>query len=169
MESKRVVSRARAEQFATEVGGILCETSAKENWGVTELFSKVRLHSYFLELGAARTGTGIIEDFIVLLLNFYSDRHHFFFTAVDDTTGGGSCQGRAGHHLSTPEMSRFWSASVTPNVCVQCRPIFCRCRGPRDPSATRFCTPVYEKLVIKLLFFSWSSHCFDAIQHLWCP
>lgn len=41
MESKRVVSRARAEQFATEVGGILCETSAKENWGVNELFAKV--------------------------------------------------------------------------------------------------------------------------------
>lgn len=41
MESKRVVSRARAEQFATEVGGILCETSAKENWGVNELFARV--------------------------------------------------------------------------------------------------------------------------------
>eukprot|EP00903_Cladosiphon_okamuranus_P011941 g11215.t1 len=41
MESKRVVSRARAEHFATEVGGILCETSAKENWGVNELFAKV--------------------------------------------------------------------------------------------------------------------------------
>lgn len=42
MESKRVVSRARAEQFAAEVGGILCETSAKENWGVNELFTKVK-------------------------------------------------------------------------------------------------------------------------------
>lgn len=44
MESKRVVSRARAEQFAAEVGGILCETSAKENWGVNELFTKVTGH-----------------------------------------------------------------------------------------------------------------------------
>ena len=43
MESNRVVSRARAQQFATEVGGILCETSAKENWGVNELFTKVRV------------------------------------------------------------------------------------------------------------------------------
>ncbi|CAN0515243.1 unnamed protein product, partial [Ectocarpus sp. 12 AP-2014] len=41
MESKRVVSRARAEHFATEVGGIICETSAKENWGVNELFARV--------------------------------------------------------------------------------------------------------------------------------
>lgn len=41
MESQRVVSRARAEQFATDVGGLLCETSAKENWGVQELFLKV--------------------------------------------------------------------------------------------------------------------------------
>lgn len=41
MESKRVVSKARAEQFASEVGGLLCETSAKENWGVNELFSRV--------------------------------------------------------------------------------------------------------------------------------
>ena len=41
MESKRVVSRARAEHFATEVGGIICETSAKENWGVNELFTRV--------------------------------------------------------------------------------------------------------------------------------
>lgn len=45
MEDKRIVSRARAEQFATEVGGLLCETSAKENWGVNELFSKVRVFS----------------------------------------------------------------------------------------------------------------------------
>lgn len=41
MESKRVVSKARAEQFASEAGGLLCETSAKENWGVNELFTRV--------------------------------------------------------------------------------------------------------------------------------
>ncbi|CAM9221804.1 unnamed protein product [Choristocarpus tenellus] len=41
MESKRVVSRARAEQFASTVDGLLFETSAKENWGVSELFTKV--------------------------------------------------------------------------------------------------------------------------------
>ncbi|CAM9484308.1 unnamed protein product [Discosporangium mesarthrocarpum] len=41
MESRRVVSKARAEQFAASVNALLCETSAKENWGVNELFSKV--------------------------------------------------------------------------------------------------------------------------------
>lgn len=41
MDSKRVVSKARAEQFAGDVGALLCETSAKENWGVNELFAQV--------------------------------------------------------------------------------------------------------------------------------
>lgn len=37
----RVVSRARAEQFAESISAIYMDTSAKENFGVNELFQKV--------------------------------------------------------------------------------------------------------------------------------
>ena len=60
MESKRVVSRARAEHFATEVGGILCETSAKENWGVNELFARVRGKASLHVLVTACTSSGLL-------------------------------------------------------------------------------------------------------------
>mmetsp|Transcript_1210 Transcript_1210/g.1587 ORF Transcript_1210/g.1587 Transcript_1210/m.1587 type:complete len:220 (-) Transcript_1210:351-1010(-) len=41
LEGQRVVSRARAEAYARTIGAIYCETSAKENWGVTEIFEQV--------------------------------------------------------------------------------------------------------------------------------
>ena len=37
----RQVSRARAEQFARSIGAIILDTSAKENFGVAELFASV--------------------------------------------------------------------------------------------------------------------------------
>lgn len=37
----RVVSRARAEQFAESISAIYMDTSAKENFGVNELFQRV--------------------------------------------------------------------------------------------------------------------------------
>ena len=42
LADERVVSRARAEQFARSINAIIHETSAKENFGVAELFAKVR-------------------------------------------------------------------------------------------------------------------------------
>lgn len=41
LESLRVISRSRAEQFAQRVNAILYETSAKENYGVEEIFRKI--------------------------------------------------------------------------------------------------------------------------------
>lgn len=41
LESLRVISRSRAEQFAQRVNAILYETSAKENFGVEEIFKKI--------------------------------------------------------------------------------------------------------------------------------
>jgi Ras-related protein Rab-22 len=41
LESLRVISRSRAEQFAQRVNAILYETSAKENFGVEEIFRKI--------------------------------------------------------------------------------------------------------------------------------
>lgn len=41
LADERVVSRARAEQFARSINAIIHETSAKENFGVAELFAKV--------------------------------------------------------------------------------------------------------------------------------
>ena len=41
MEDQRVVSRTRAEQFASRVNAIMYETSAKENVGVEEIFKKI--------------------------------------------------------------------------------------------------------------------------------
>ncbi len=41
LESQRVISRSRAEQFAQRVNAILYETSAKENFGVEEIFKKI--------------------------------------------------------------------------------------------------------------------------------
>ena len=38
---KRVVSRARSETFANSIDAILIDTSAKDNFGVTELFQRV--------------------------------------------------------------------------------------------------------------------------------
>lgn len=41
LEDQRVVSRTRAEQFASRVNAIMYETSAKENVGVEEIFKKI--------------------------------------------------------------------------------------------------------------------------------
>jgi GTPase SAR1 family protein len=41
LESSRVVSRSRADEFAKRVNAILYETSAKENFGVEEIFKKI--------------------------------------------------------------------------------------------------------------------------------
>jgi GTPase SAR1 family protein len=41
LESSRVVSRSRADDFAKRVNAILYETSAKENFGVEEIFKKI--------------------------------------------------------------------------------------------------------------------------------
>ena len=41
LESSRVISRSRAEQFAQRVNAILYETSAKENFGVEKIFKKI--------------------------------------------------------------------------------------------------------------------------------
>ncbi|KAG5185853.1 P-loop containing nucleoside triphosphate hydrolase protein, partial [Tribonema minus] len=38
LEERRVVSRARAEEFAASIGAAVVETSARENWGVARLF-----------------------------------------------------------------------------------------------------------------------------------
>lgn len=37
----QVVSKLRAQQYAASIKAILFETSAKENWGVTELFQRI--------------------------------------------------------------------------------------------------------------------------------
>lgn len=41
LEGERIVSKARAESFAQRVNALLFETSAKENYGVDELFRKI--------------------------------------------------------------------------------------------------------------------------------
>lgn len=41
LESSRVISRSRADEFAKRVNAILYETSAKENFGVEEIFKKI--------------------------------------------------------------------------------------------------------------------------------
>jgi GTPase SAR1 family protein len=41
LEEERTVSKARAESFAQRVNAVLFETSAKENYGVDELFKKI--------------------------------------------------------------------------------------------------------------------------------
>jgi Ras-related protein Rab-22 len=47
LESLRVISRSRAEQFAQRVNAILYETSAKENFGVEEIFKKITEEAIF--------------------------------------------------------------------------------------------------------------------------
>lgn len=37
----QVVSKARAQQYAASIKAVIMETSAKDNWGVTELFHRV--------------------------------------------------------------------------------------------------------------------------------
>jgi ethanolamine utilization protein EutP (predicted NTPase) len=41
LDSERVVSKSRAESFAKRVDAMLYETSAKDNIGVEEIFSKL--------------------------------------------------------------------------------------------------------------------------------
>ena len=61
----RQVSRARAEQFARSISAIVLDTSAKENFGVAELFAavsehviKLRGHELCSTPGAPRGGGG---------------------------------------------------------------------------------------------------------------
>jgi hypothetical protein len=37
----QVVSKSRAEEYAASINGLILETSAKDNWGVSELFHRV--------------------------------------------------------------------------------------------------------------------------------
>jgi len=54
-----VVSRARSEHFAAQCGALLCETSAKNDTGVRELFQAVSQRIYAKKaLLAAAAGAG---------------------------------------------------------------------------------------------------------------
>jgi len=54
LESQRVVSRARVDEFSHSINAIVCETSAKENFGITELFQAVS--EKVLEVGLFQAG-----------------------------------------------------------------------------------------------------------------
>ena len=63
LEENRVVSRMRVEEFCSEIGAILQETSAKDNMGVNEIFHTVServvsLRGEELRGGGGTGGTG---------------------------------------------------------------------------------------------------------------